>query len=42
MAFVRGPTAAAICVSSMLSVSGRMSTKRGRAPRRQKALAVET
>ena len=42
MALVRGVIAASISDSSMLSVSGRMSTNTGTAPRRTNALAVET
>ena len=42
MARVRGVIAASISVSSMFSVSGRMSTNTGTAPRSAKALAVET
>ena len=42
MALVRGVIAASMRASSMLSVSGRMSTNTGVAPRRTNALAVET
>jgi len=38
---VRGVIASSMRASSMLSVSARMSTKTGTAPRRTKALAVE-
>ena len=39
---MRGVTAASMRVSSRFSVSGRMSTKTGTAPRSTNALAVET
>ena len=42
MARVRGVISASSRVSSRFSVSGRMSTNTGRAPRSTKALAVET
>jgi hypothetical protein len=42
MALVCGVMAASSWVSSMLSVSSRMSTNTGRAPARTKALAVDT
>ena len=42
MAFVFFVRRFSICFSSMFNVSGRMSTKTGRAPRSTKALTVET